>query len=151
MKKKNDKRNLKGSEIIKLISQFELKQTTNLPNHILSNSFSCIDLLFTSQPNLVMESGVHLWLHQSCHYKIIYVNFKLRVYYPIPYEHGVWHYKKANVDLIQRAMYEFNWGRTFDNKNINEKASILNNTINNVLSNLVMIGIHHSMIMRFKT
>ena len=48
-------------------------------------------------------------------------------------------------------MYEFNWGRTFDNKNINEKASILNNTINNVLSNLVMIGIHHSMIIRFKT
>ena len=32
---------------------------------------------------------------------------------------------------------EFNWERAFHRKNINEKVSILNNTINNVLPNLI--------------
>lgn len=51
------------------------------------------------------------------------------------YEREVWYYKKANNDLIQRAMCEFNCEKAFGNKNINEKLSIIN-TINNVLSNL---------------
>ena len=60
-------------------------------------------------------------------------------YYPIPDELTVWHYKKANVDLIQRAICEFNFEKSFDNKNINEKVSILNNIINTFLSNLLTI------------
>ena len=49
----------------------------------------------------------------------------------------IWHYKKANSDLIQQVIGEFNWERAFHRKNINEKVSILNNTINNVLSNFI--------------
>ena len=45
--------------IANLTSQYGLKQITNQPTHILNNLSSCIDLLFTSQANLVMESGVH--------------------------------------------------------------------------------------------
>ena len=42
-----------------------------------------------------------------------------------------------NIDLIQQAIREFNRGRDFPRKNINEKVSILNNTMNNVLSNFI--------------
>ena len=49
----------------------------------------------------------------------------------------MWHYRKANVDLIYQAISKFNWKRPFHRKNINEKVSILNNTINNVLSNFI--------------
>ena len=42
-----------------------------------------------------------------------------------------------NIDLIQQAIHDFNWERAFHRKNINEKVSILNNTINNVLSNFI--------------
>ena len=42
-----------------------------------------------------------------------------------------------NIGLIQQAIREFNWERAFHRKNINEKVSILNNTINNVLSNFI--------------
>ena len=41
-----------------------------------------------------------------------------------------------NIDLIQQAIRELNWERAFHRKNINEKVSILNITIN-VLSNFI--------------
>ena len=43
-----------------------------------------------------------------------------------------------NIDLIQQVIREFNWERAFHRKKMNEKVSILNNTINNVLSNFVL-------------
>ena len=51
---KNDKTRTEGSKIANLTSQYGLKQIINQPTHILNNSSSCINLLFTSQPNLVM-------------------------------------------------------------------------------------------------
>ena len=56
---------------------------------------------------------------------------------PPRFEREIWHYKKANIDLIQQAIREFNWERAFHKENINKKVSILNNTINNVLSNFI--------------
>ena len=44
----------------------------------LDTSSSCIDLFFTSQPKLIMDSGVHTSLHVNCHHQIIYVNFNFR-------------------------------------------------------------------------
>ena len=137
---KNDKTTTEGSKVANLSSQYGLKQIINQPTHILNNSSSCIDLLFTSQPNLVMESGVHSSLHSNCHHQIIYGRFNIKIYYlhlP-PYECEIWHYKKANIDLIQQAIREFNWERAFHRKNMNEKISILNNTINNVLRNFIL-------------
>ena len=45
--------------------------------------------------------------------------------------------KEVKIDLIQQAIHEFNWERAFHRKN-NEKVSILNNTISNVLSNFTL-------------
>ena len=41
-----------------LTSQFGLSQLINVATHILESSSSCIDLIFTTQPNLVVESGI---------------------------------------------------------------------------------------------
>ena len=41
-----------------ITSKFGLYQLINEPTHLLGNSPSCTDLIFTSQPNLVVESGV---------------------------------------------------------------------------------------------
>ena len=59
----NDKTTTEGSKIANITTRYGLKQIINQPTHILNNSSSCIDSLFTSQPNLVMESGVHSSLH----------------------------------------------------------------------------------------
>ena len=83
------------------------------PTHILESSSSCIDLIFTSQPNLVMNSAVHSSLHSNCHHEIIHAKFNLEIFYPPPYERVVWHYHDANNDQIQRSISQFNWERAF--------------------------------------
>ena len=65
---KGDKTSSEGSKIDAITFQFGLQQLINEPTHFVADSFSCIDLIFTSQPNLVMESGVHSSLHPNCHH-----------------------------------------------------------------------------------
>ena len=104
----------------------------NQPTHILNNSSSCIDLLFTTQRNnLVMESGVHSSLQSNCHHQIIYARFNLKIYFAPPHSSPM----KVKSGIIKKRI--LSWERAFHRKNINEKVFILNNTINNVLSNFI--------------
>ena len=82
---KHDNKTYEGSKIDTTTPQQLIKE----PTHILINSSSCIDLLFTFQTSLVMESGVHFSLHQNFHHQIIYA--KIKVFYPPPYEREIWH------------------------------------------------------------
>ena len=52
-----------GRKIEAVTSQYGLRQEINEPTHILNNSTSCIDLIFNSQPNLLIESGVFTHLY----------------------------------------------------------------------------------------
>ena len=70
-------------------------------------SSSCIDLIFSSQPNLLIESGIYLSLHASCHHQITFAKFNLDIAYQPPYERENWHYQKVNIDLIKRAINAF--------------------------------------------
>ena len=54
---KSVKTSYEGSKIEGITSQFGLQRLINEPTHHTRNSSSCIDLIFASQPNLVMESG----------------------------------------------------------------------------------------------
>ena len=103
----NDSTNFEGSKIDFLTSSFGFHQIINKLTHILNNSSSCIDLIFTTQPNLVIESGAHSYLHANCHHQLAYVKFNLNVFYLPSYEREVWHYKLANSDCIQRAIKNF--------------------------------------------
>ena len=62
--------------------------------HVLDNTSSCIDLIFTSQSNLITESGVHPYLHPNCHHQTVYVKFNLQNFFPPPYLREFWHYIK---------------------------------------------------------
>ena len=77
----NDKTNFKGAKNDKLTSRNRLHQIIKEPTHILDISFSCIDLFFTSQPKLVMDSGVHVSLHVNCHHQIIFPKFDFQIYW----------------------------------------------------------------------
>ena len=78
--------------------------------------------------DLVMESSADSSLGSNFHHQIIFARLNLKIYYPLPYEYEIWH-KKANVNLIQQAIHEFNGEKAFHRKNINGKVFILNNTI----------------------
>ena len=126
-----------GSKLRLFTSQFGLNQIINEPTHITKNSSTCIDLLFTSQTNLVIESGMHSSLYPNCHHQIIFAKFDLRIFYPPPYERNVWHYKQANIELIRRAIDNFDWNRALDNVSPNRQVSIFNDTILNIISNFI--------------
>ena len=103
---KSDKTTYEGSKIGGVTSNFGLQGLIKEPTHIIGNSSSCIDLLFCSQPNLVMESGVHPSFHTSCHHQIIYAKFQLKIYYPPPYEREIWHYEAANPNAIKKMLLQ---------------------------------------------
>ena len=94
-------------------------------------------LVFTSQLNLIVDSGTHPSLHTNCHHQIIYAKFNIKIQYPPPYSREVWQYKDSNDDLIKRAINHFNWERPFENKNVDEKVLRFNKTILNILSNFI--------------
>ena len=47
--------------------------------HYLDTYCSCINLIFTSQPNLMIDSGVHSALCPNCHHHIVNAKFSLQV------------------------------------------------------------------------
>ena len=77
----HDKTSFEGSTMESITSQFGLHQLIKEPTQLLQNSSSYIDLIFTSQPNIVVESGVHLSLYPNCHHQIIFAEFNLKIHY----------------------------------------------------------------------
>ena len=132
-----DSTNSEGITIENVTSQVGLSQIITEGTHILESSSCCIDLVFSTQPNLVVEYGVHPSLHQNCHHQIVFAKFNLQIYYPPPHPREIWHYRQANAELIRRAITGFNWDRTFLDTNINEKVSIFSSTLLNILSNFI--------------
>ena len=132
--------NINTTERLKLLSLTSSNGFTQLihePTHIQANSSSCIDLVFTDQPNISVNSGVHGSLHPNCHHQITHSNFNLNIYYPPPYQRLIWDYKKADANIIRKALDSVNWERLFDGKNINAQLISLNETILNVFRNYV--------------
>ena len=70
-----------GNIIDKITSHFGLHQAIIEPMHILDTSSSCIDLIFTSLPNLSTDSGVHPSLHPNCYHQVVYAKFNLIITY----------------------------------------------------------------------
>ena len=66
------------------MSKNNFYQLINKPTHIQVKSFSCIDLIFTNQPNLSANSAVHSSLHPNCHHLIVHTSFNLDTYYLLP-------------------------------------------------------------------
>ena len=63
-----DATNIYGTNIEEITNQNSLEQIIDGPTHILPESVSCIDLLFTSNRGLISNSGVHPSLLPRCHH-----------------------------------------------------------------------------------
>ena len=49
----------------------------------------------------------------------------------------VWHFQNADINVIGKAMNEFNCGRAFFNLDINEMVSVYNTTMKNIIAYLI--------------
>ena len=121
-------RQAKGPNWNSLLSLFGMKQLIAEPTHVLENSSSCIDLIFTIQPNLIMDTGVHLSLHWKCHHQVIYTKLNLQIVYPPPYTREIWDYGKAQFDLINKAIENFDWDKLFSGQDIHNQVNLFNTT-----------------------
>ena len=128
---------LEGSKIDTITSSYGLNQLIQEPTYILNSSSSCIDLFFTSQPNLVMESGIHSSLHSNFHHQIVFAKFNLSIFYPPPYERTVWYYERANTELMRRAIDQFDWLKALFNVSVDEKVYFFTKALLNIIQNFI--------------
>ena len=124
-----------GFEIDAVTSYYGLHQLITEPTHVLPLSSSCIDLIFTSQPNLICDSGVLPSLCNNCHHNIVFAKFNLQIEYPPPFKRLVWNYDKADTNMIKRAATQFDWEKAFSNLCIDSKIETFNCVLLNIFSN----------------
>ena len=84
----SDKTTYKG----KTTSQYGFRRVISDATLVLESSPSCICLIFTSQPNLVMNSGVYSSLHPNCHPQILHEKFNLKIFYPPRHQRVIGHH-----------------------------------------------------------
>ena len=134
----NDIENNEGRLFESITSDLGLHQLISEPMHLMGNSKSYIDLMFTDQPNLVIESGVHPSLHEHCHYQIIYGKLSVSSIALPPYTRRIWHYDKADFVAIVKSIEMFRWHEHLDPITCpNEQVKLLNEVLLNIYSNYI--------------
>ena len=122
-----------------LTSSNGFPQLINEPTHIQTSSSSCIVLIFTNQPNLSVNYGLHASLHPNCHLQIVHSSFNLNISYPSPYQRLIWDYKKADSKNIRKTLDLVNRERLL--QDINAQAIAFNETILYVFVTMYLISI----------
>ena len=128
-----------GSSIEEMSSLLGLSQLIRDPTNFEPNKNpSCIDLIFTDQPNLVLESGTRSSLDSFCHHQITYCRFNFKIPPPPPFKRKIWLYDNANVSSIKRSICNFPWRQLFQqNCDPNWQVNLFTETILNIMSNFI--------------
>ena len=134
---KLDKENFEGREINIITRAAGYSQLINQPTHITKDSLSCIDLIFTSNPNLMNSSGVEMLLFEKCHHNIVYGKIDFKIPIPPRYIWEIWDYKNASTESMQRSVSSIDWDFLFHGKSINKKLDILNECLKDIFHNFV--------------
>ena len=93
--------NIEGREIEELFFSLNLTQVISEPTNFEPDKLpSCIDLIVTDQPNLILDSGTRASLDCYCHHQIIFGKINFKIPSPPPSERLIWHYDRANVIAI---------------------------------------------------
>ena len=102
--------NPEGRDIEDLFFSLNLTQIISEPRNFEPGKRpSCIDLIVTDQPNIVLSSGTRASLDPLCHHQIIYGKANFSIPAAPPSERKVWHYHRANTVAIQRSISNFPW------------------------------------------
>ena len=128
-----------GREIEDMLSSLNLSQMISEPtNFTPGKKPSCIDLIITDQPNLLLDCGTRASLDQKCHHQIVHGKINFKIPPPPPIERKMWHYDKANTDAIRRSMTNFPWATQLQlNNDVNWQVKIFHETLMNIMSNFI--------------
>ena len=91
-----------GIDINSFTTTHGLHQLISDPTHLLPKPLSCIDLIFTDQPNLAVHYSAHPSMHLIVIIKLFIVSFMIE--YPPPYECLVWEYRCSHQNAIAQTL-----------------------------------------------
>ena len=128
-----------GTEIESLFTTLGLSQIISDPTNFEPNKNpSCIDLIVTDQPNLILNSGTRASLDPFCHHQIFHCKINFKIPPPLPYDRKIWHYNRANSTTIKRSITNFPWNQHLNiNTNPNWQVKTFTDIILNIMSNFV--------------
>ena len=128
-----------GSEIEHLLSSLVLSQVISEPTNFEPNKNpSCIDLVITDQPNLILDSGTRASLDQYCHHQIIYCEVNFKIPPPPPLDRKIWHFNRANSAAIKRSMTNFPWHEQLNlSMDTNWQVKTFTEIFLNIMSNYI--------------
>ena len=128
--------NIEGMEIENLFTSLQIisKPTNFQPN----KKPTCIDLIATDQPNIILDCGTRASLDTYCHHQIIYCKIYFRIPPPPPFERRIWHFNRANTAAIKRSMNNFPWFQHLKiNTDPNWQVKTFTDTFLNIMSNFI--------------
>ena len=130
---------LRVREIENLFTTLGLSQIISEPTNFEPNKNpSCIDLIATDQPNLILDCGTIVSLDTYCHHQIIYCRVNFKIPPSPPFERKIWHFNRANTAAIKRSMTNFPWLQHFDtNTDPNWQVKTFTEIFLNIMSNLI--------------
>ena len=128
-----------GEVIDNLFSKLGLSQVISEPTNFEPHKNpSCIDLIVTDQPNIILESGTRASLDAYCHHQITYCRVNFRIPPPLPFERKIWHFNRANSAAIKRRMTSFPWRQHLNiNTNPNWQIKTFTDVFFNIMSDFI--------------
>ena len=106
-------------------------QLINEPIHYVIDTSSCTDLLFSDNTSLIRNCGIEHSIYVKCHHNIIFGTMNCSIPLPLPYYKEIQDYKNAEINSIQNAISNFDWLKSFKNRNTNANGKILTVTLMN--------------------
>ena len=76
-----DSTNLQGTELAELAAQYSLNQIIDDPTHILPNSTSCTDLIFTTERKFGTNSGILTSLFLRCQHQLLFAKVSFTTFF----------------------------------------------------------------------
>ena len=128
-----------GTAIEELITKLGLSQLTSEPTNFEPHKNpSCIDLVVTDQPNVILGSGTRASLDSYWHHQIVHCIVNFRIHLPLPFERKMWHFNRANSATIKRSITSFPWRKHLNiNTNPNWQVKTVTDTFVNIMSNFI--------------
>ena len=135
---KDERENDEGRIFEAFTAELGLQQLVCEPTHFIGESKSCIDLIFTNQPNLFLETGVHPTLHRQCHHHVVFAKITAHNLTPPSYKRKLWYYDRANIPAIKKSIELYNWQEIFQDLECpNLQVEAINDVLTNIFSNFI--------------
>ena len=132
--------NAEGIKLDELFTKISLSQIIDEPTHFFRDDCtpSCIDIILTDQPNLVLESGCRPSLDPAVKHNITFCKLNFKIPPPPKFTRKIYHYCRAQTEALNKSLHDFPWTEQLKNlPNPTHQVRLLNETTLNIISNFV--------------